>query len=110
MLPPSSHTTGRTVRYPAVPVYWAEPNLRQRALFRALCRLALYWAPRSPSGLPAPISIVGFRVTTELLPQHSESTRDYLLMTGLVLHRSGFSGYYDLCCNLPTHPNTLRCQ
>jgi hypothetical protein len=43
-------------------------------------------------------------------PIRSESTRDYPLMTGSVLHRSGFSGYYDLCCNLPAHPDTLRCQ
>jgi hypothetical protein len=36
--PPSSHTTGRTVRYPAVPVYRTEPNLHFRALYRlAFC-------------------------------------------------------------------------
>ena len=104
--PPTPH--GRTVRYPAVPVYWAGANLRQRVWFRALCRLALLWAPRSPSGLPAPISLVGFRVTTELLPHRSESTRDYPLMTGAVLHRSGFSRDYDLCCHLSAHPNTIR--
>ena len=34
----------------------------------------------------------------------------YFRVSCSVLHRSGFSGYYDLCCHLSAHPSTLRCQ
>jgi hypothetical protein len=83
--PPSSHTTGHAVRHPAVPVYWAEPNLRQRAWFRAWCRLAFY-KHRDPlrdfrplSGSLAPV------LPQDFCPLRSESTRDYPLMTGSAL-------------------------
>ena len=50
----------------------------------------MFWTPRSPSGPPAPLSIVSLRVATELLPHPlREHTRDYPLTTGSVLHRSG---------------------
>ena len=65
--PPSSHTTGRAVPHPAVPVYWAETNLQQRVWFRASYRLASDGTSITfgTSGPASPIA--GSRVATEFL-------------------------------------------